>query len=165
MSKKKSSEKKIKTTSTTSADASKEVFDFFTEIGIINQLSTNLLSYCLPDGVHPSHFAIINHLYRVGDGQPPLKLASAMQVTKTTMSHSLKVLEDKALITLNQNPDDARSKQVFLTKKGRRFQEKAIQEVAGTFAELLSEEHVNAMRKAMPELRQIRVHLDVNRPE
>ena len=72
---------------------SDEVFGFFTEIGIINQLSTALFAKSLPNGVHPSHFSILNHLARRGDGTPPLRIASAMQVTKNTMTHSLNVLQ------------------------------------------------------------------------
>ena len=37
-----------------------DVFAFFTEMGIITQLATALLAKSLPDGVHPSHFSIIN---------------------------------------------------------------------------------------------------------
>ena len=48
------------------------VFAFFNEIGIFNQLSTAVMQGVLPKGVHPSHFAIINHLARTGDGKTPV---------------------------------------------------------------------------------------------
>ena len=103
-----------------------EVFSFFTEIGIINQLSTALLAKSLPDGVHPSHFSILNHLVRLGDGKPPARIASAMQVTKNTMTHSLKVLQNREYIVVERDPEDGRGKLVFLTPIGRAFREQAI---------------------------------------
>ncbi|MEL6377886.1 MAG: MarR family transcriptional regulator, partial [Pseudomonadota bacterium] len=103
-----------------------EVFGFFTEIGIINQLSTAILAKSLPEGVHPSHFSILNHLVRMGDGKPPVRIASAMQVTKNTMTHSLKVLQDRGYIMVAPDPADGRGKLVYLTDSGRRFRDQAI---------------------------------------
>ena len=65
---------------TKAKDTSAEVFGFFNEIGIINQLSTTMLAKCLHDGMHPSHFYILNHLVRLGDGKPPVRIASAMRL-------------------------------------------------------------------------------------
>jgi len=147
-----------------SSDISSEAFAFFTEIGIINQLSTNMLAHSLPNGVHPSHFAIVNHLTRRGDGRTPLAIAQAMQVTKTTMSHSLKVLEKQGFITLKSNPDDARSKEVFLTDKGRKFRTRAMADVSKTFGPVLEKELVQKMQAMLPDLIELRMHLDKNRP-
>jgi len=96
-----------------------EVFGFFNEVGIINQLSTTMLAKSLPNGVHPSHFFILNHLVRLGDGKPPARIASAMQVTKNTMTHSLKVLQNRGYITVKPDPEDGRGKLVYLTDAGR----------------------------------------------
>lgn len=139
------------------------IFTFFNEIGIISQLSSTLLAKALPDGVHPSHFAIVNHLVRMGDGKAPIRIAGAMQVTKTTMTHSLKVLTDRGYIRTEPNPDDARGKLVFLTPEGRAFREEAIRRVAGLYGAMLSPEQVAAMARLMPDLREIRAFLDKNR--
>ncbi len=98
-----------------------KVFAFFTEVGVISQLATARLAKALPDGVHPSHFAIVNHLARTGDGVSPVRIAAAMQVTKNTMPHSLKVLEKRGFITVAPSPDDGRAKIVLLTDAGRVF--------------------------------------------
>ena len=143
--------------------SSAEVFAFFTEIGIISQLSTALLAKTLPDDVHPSHFAIVNHLFRVGNGWPPVRIAAAMQVTKTTMSHSIKVLEGRGLIELRPDPDDGRAKQMFLTDKGRAFREKAIAQVVETFGHVLESEHRALMARVLGDLETLRRHLDANR--
>jgi len=139
------------------------VFAFFTEIGIINQLSTTMLASALPDGVHPSHFAITNHLYRVGEGSTPVRIAAAMQVTKTTMSHSLKVLEDRGFIRISPDPKDGRAKQVFLTSKGRAFRDDAIRRASQKFGGVLQSEHHDIMRRIQGDLETLRKHLDANR--
>lgn len=140
-----------------------EVFAFFNEIGIIAQLSQALLAKVLPEGVHPSHFSIINHLARLGDGKPPVRIASAMQVTKATMTHSLQVLKTRGLIEIRPSPDDARSKLVFLTNAGRSFQQEAITGVVAAFGRVLSDQDVAVMRDVMPGLVAIRKLLDDNR--
>ena len=140
-----------------------EVFSFFTEIGIINQLSTALLAKSLPDGVHPSHFSILNHLVRLGDGKPPARIASAMQVTKNTMTHSLKVLQNREYIVVERDPEDGRGKLVFLTPIGRAFREQAILHVNAMFQHIVGHEQLVIMRRTLGDLQDMRKHLDENR--
>ncbi|PHR23354.1 MAG: MarR family transcriptional regulator [Hoeflea sp.] len=140
-----------------------EVFAFFNEVAIIDQLGKTLVGKILPDGLHPSHFAIIAHLTRVGDGKTPLAIANAMQVTKATMSHSLKVLEKRGLIQTLPSETDARSKQVFLTQAGWAFHMAAIQALTRTFKHFLRSEHHQIMLAALPGLVTIRKLLDENR--
>ncbi len=140
-----------------------EVFGFFTEIGIINQLSTAMFAKSLPDGVHPSHFAILNHLARMGDGKTPMRIASAMQVTKNTMTHSLKVLHDRGYIDVQPDPEDGRGKRVYLTETGRAFREQAIALVTEEFRHVIGVDQRTIMRRIRGDLEQMRKHLDDNR--
>jgi len=140
-----------------------EMFGFFNEVGILNQLSSAILAKCLPDGVHPSHFAIVNHLVRMGDGKSPIRIAAAMQVTKNTMTHSLKVLSDRGFITVEPDPDDGRGKLVRLTEAGRAFRETAIRNVLARFGEIVEPDHREAMQRVMGDLVAIRKLLDENR--
>ncbi|MEM1386491.1 MAG: MarR family transcriptional regulator [Pseudomonadota bacterium] len=139
------------------------IFAFFNEIGIINQLSSALLSSTLPDGVHPSHFSILNHLARMGDGRTPIRIAGAMQVTKNTMTHSLKVLESRGFIEVRANPEDGRGKLVFLTEAGRAFRDRAIADVVQRFEGLFDENQRADMAALRPGLVSLRKHLDANR--
>ncbi len=139
------------------------IFAFMNEIGIISQLSTALFARTLPDGIHPSHFSVLNHLTRMGDGKTPVRIASAMQVTKATMTHTLKVLEDRGLIKVAPNPEDARGKVVFLTEAGRAFRNTAIEQLMARFAPLATEEHIEMMQRLLPELAAFRKYLDDNR--
>ena len=140
-----------------------EMFGFFTEIGIINQLSTAILAKHLPDGIHPSHFSILNHLVRLGDGKPPVRIASAMQVTKNTMTHSLKVLQDRGYITVAPDPDDGRGKLVYLTASGRTFRNQAIANVSEGFEHIIGPDQLGIMRRIGGDMKELRKHLDENR--
>ncbi|MEM9129622.1 MAG: MarR family transcriptional regulator, partial [Pseudomonadota bacterium] len=130
---------------------------------IINQLSTAILAKSLPEGVHPSHFSILNHLVRMGDGKPPVRIASAMQVTKNTMTHSLKVLQDRRYITVAPDPADGRGKLVYLTDSGRRFREQAIVNVSEAFGHIIGPDQLGIMRRISGDLLQMRKYLDENR--
>lgn len=140
-----------------------EVFGFFTEIGIINQLSTAMFAKSLPEGVHPSHFAILNHLVRLGDGKPPLQIANAMQVSKNTMTHSLKTLQDRGFIDVQPDPEDGRGKRVYMTEKGRVFRKEGIVRVSETFGHVIGDEQIDLMRRILGDLQLMRQHLDNNR--
>jgi DNA-binding MarR family transcriptional regulator len=140
-----------------------EIFAFFNEIGIIAQLSSTLFNRSLPDGLSVAHFSILNHLVRLGDGRTPLQLASAFQVTKATMSHSIGVLSRRGFVRIEKHPDDGRSKLVFLTETGRAFRERAIEKSTDALAGLMGELDADAMANMLPRLRAVREALDRNR--
>ena len=135
-------------------------FVFFNEIGIIEQLGRNLLEARLPAGFLISHFSVLNHLVRVQDGQTPNVLARAFQVPKTTMTHTLAVLERHGLIEIRPNPDDRRSKRVFLTSAGLDFRDRAIAEIGPDLAALRAAYPAENMARIVPELAEIRQFLD-----
>ncbi|WP_259991442.1 MarR family winged helix-turn-helix transcriptional regulator [Sulfitobacter sp. S190] len=140
-----------------------EVFGFFNEIGIINQLSSAMFAKSLPDGVHPSHFSILNHLSRLGDGKSPVRIAAAMQVTKNTMTHSLRVLADRDFIVVRPDPADGRAKLVFLTDAGRAFRDDAIVRVSQEFGHVIGADQLAIMERVRDDLSELRKHLDNNR--
>ncbi len=141
------------------------LFQLFNEVGIIYQLSTTLFNRRLPEGLHVSHFSVINHLCRLGDGCTPLALASAFQVTKATMTNTLNKLSGRGFIEVKPNPEDGRSKLVYLTVKGRDFREKAIQELAPTMDVLDKDLELERLLKILPELQELREYLDSHREE
>ena len=139
------------------------VFRFFNEVGIINQLATSMFNKRLPDGLHVSHFSVLNHLVRLGDGTAPLALASAFQVTKGTMTHTLAALEKRGLIRFAPHETDGRSKLVFLTEEGRAFRERAIADLAPSIAALGGKLDLRKMERMLPQLTEVRQILDDNR--
>ncbi|NIZ63070.1 MarR family transcriptional regulator [Sedimentitalea sp. CY04] len=132
-------------------------FVLFNEIGILHQLSRALLEARLPDGLLSSHFGVLNHLVRVGEGTTPLAIARAFQVPKTTMTHTLSGCVKHGLIEMRPNPEDARSKCIWLTDKGRQVREDMVAAAAtgmGDFAEHFPEDKVEALLPALTEMRQ-----------
>lgn len=139
-------------------------FKVFNEIGILAQLSRTLLEARLPNGMLISHFSVLNHLIRVEDGQTPLMLARAFQVPKTTMTHTLAGLETVGLVEMRPNPEDKRSKQVWLTPAGRAFRDDAIAGLAPDIAHLATVVPEETLRTLAPELERLRYLMDANRP-
>lgn len=135
-------------------------FRFFNEIGIIEQLSRAQLEARLPDGMIAPHFTLLNHLIRVKDGQTPLDMARAFQVPKTTLTHTLRVLEKRGFIELRPNPKDARSKQVWLTDAGRNTRDQAIADMVPDFVEMAAEFPPERLEPILPLLEEVRRFLD-----
>lgn len=135
-------------------------FTLFNEIGIISQLSRAMFERRLPEGYLLPHFSVLNHLIRVRDGQTPLALARAFQVPKTTMTHMLGILERGALIALKPNPEDGRSKCVWITDDGRRFRDNAIASLDPDFVALASSISLKDASSLLPGLQALRKYLD-----
>lgn len=135
-------------------------FRLFNEIGIIAQLSRAMFEARLPKGMLVAHFAILNHLVRVGDGRMPLDLARAFQVPKATITHNLGVLQRHGLVRLAPNPADGRSKLVWITDGGRTFREAAIRDMTPDFARLAAEAPELDPASLTPDLTALREILD-----
>lgn len=144
-------------------DDLKLFFALFNEIGILNQLSTTLFQQRLPDGMLVSHFAVVNHLTRLGDGRTPLDIARAFQVPKTTMTHTLAGLDKAGFIETRPNPSDGRSKLVHLTEAGRRFRTEAIAALAPDIVDLAQIFPSDRVAAALPHLTALREILDRRR--
>ncbi|MEJ6397874.1 MarR family winged helix-turn-helix transcriptional regulator [Yoonia sp. 208BN28-4] len=144
-------------------DQATQLFSLFREIGIIQQLSGTMFARRLPDGLHPSHFALLSNLIRLGDGKTPQALASAFQVPKATMTNTLSVLGGLGLIDVRPNPDDKRSKLVFATDAGRAFHDDAVAGMGPVMADLFPLIRDVDVEAALTELQKLRVILDNNR--
>ncbi|MEL6102695.1 MAG: MarR family transcriptional regulator [Pseudomonadota bacterium] len=138
-------------------------FEVFNEIGIIEQLSRTLLEARMPDGLIAPHFTVLNHLTRVRDGQTPIDMARAFQVPKTSMTHTLKGLEQYGLVETRPNPDDGRSKQVWLTDKGKALRAEIIASLGPDFQFLAEHFDTVKLQGIRPVLTALRIFLDENR--
>ncbi|MFK7862182.1 MAG: MarR family winged helix-turn-helix transcriptional regulator, partial [Granulosicoccus sp.] len=138
-------------------------FQLFNEIGIVSQLSRAMLEARMEHGMLLPHFSVLNHLIRVGDGTTPLKLSSAFQVPKTSMTHTLAGLVKAGYIQMRENENDKRSKSIYITKAGRAFRDQAIQSLAPDVKELAKELSVDDVEAILPALEQLRKILDRRR--
>ena len=139
------------------------VFDVLTEAAIIHQLATSALESCLPDGLIAAHFAVLNHLTRIGDGQTPLDIARALQVPKTSFSNTLAGLEKRGLVEARPNPKDRRSKTIWITPQGAQVREQAIADLAPALQKLAEDLPPGSFDALLPVLRALRAKMDAMR--
>ena len=142
-----------------------DVFEVFNEIGIIEQLSRARLEAQLPPGLIAPHFTVLNRLVRVRDGATPIDMARAFQVPKTSLTHTLQGLEARGLIEMRPNPEDGRSKTVWITEAGRALRDKAIAALAEDFAPIMAEIDIERLLDLKPALTELRKVLDSARDE
>lgn len=135
------------------------LFALLTEIGIIEQLARNRFERAQPDGLSLPHFAVLNHLVRLGDGRMPGELARAFQLTKATMSHTLQRLEARGFIRTAPDPLDARAKRVWLTDAGRARRDGAVGALHDDLAQVAADSAVEA-EALLPALRALRQAFD-----
>lgn len=142
-------------TGSESSDDPAQVFAVLTEIHMLHQLSSAGFNKAQDHELHMSHFSILNRLLRFGDGKTPQSLASHMNVTRATMTNSLARLSDAGLIEVRDNPEDKRSKLVFLTPDGRQARDSAIGRVAPlmmTYAEFMKPGEIGTLLKLLRRL-------------
>jgi DNA-binding MarR family transcriptional regulator len=102
-------------------------------------------------------------LARLGDGKTPLALAQAFQVPKNSMTHSLTVLEREGLIEFRKNPQDGRSKLVYITDAGRSFRVKIIGALGPDIARIAAAFPPEFVVRLLPDLERLRKFLDADR--
>lgn len=135
-------------------------FEFFNEIGIIAQLSSNRMQRGLPFGLTQSQFSVLNWFVRVDDEATPGRLAKAFQVTAGAMTNTLGKLVEKGFVSVEPDPASGRSKIVTMTAAGRRARNQAIAALEGDLAEFLKAFPASRLRKSLPLLREARAWLD-----
>lgn len=140
-------------------------FQFFTEVGVLAQLSRALFEARLPEGFTLSQFTVLNHLIRVNDGRTPLELARAFQVPKTSMTHSLAVLERHGLVRMAANARDGRSKCVWITEDGRAFRQAALTGMVPDMAAIAARFPAARVGEVLPVLSDLRRIMDAMRDE
>lgn len=137
-------------------DTSETLLGFFAEVSAFDQMVRALVEARLPSGFQWSQFAVLNHLYLAGEGQTPVALARTFEVPKTSMTHTLIVLERHGLVRIEPNPRDGRSKLVWLTPKGRTLRSVAVTGLEPDLAALAAKVDAQALvplRAAIAHLR------------
>jgi DNA-binding MarR family transcriptional regulator len=91
---------------------------FFARIGAIDRLATQRLERALPDGLSAAGLAVLSRLALGGEAPTPQRLASALQLSKPAMTHTLQRLAGAGLVAIAGDPADRRRKRVTLTAAG-----------------------------------------------
>ncbi len=139
------------------------IYRFFTEIGIIEQLSRNRLERELPPGMTMAQFVVLQHFARLDGEQTPLALARAMQVTKGTMTNTLQRLAAGGLIAVRPDPTDGRGKLVSLTPEGRVARDKAVERLQPALERVAAAIGDGPIEDVLPFLKNVREFLDKDR--
>lgn len=142
-----------------------KLFTFFNEIGIIEQLSRSAFERVMPRGMTAPQFSVLNHFVRLGGPKTPAQLASAFQVSRATMTNTLKRLEEAHLIHTTRDPADGRSKKVDITSAGRDMREHVIAAIMPQLSTLTQRIDVAALMEIIPTLQAVRAEMDDSRNE
>ena len=136
------------------------LFEFFNEIGIINQLASNRFERALPKGLTLSQFSVLNNFARLGGTRTPAQLADAFQVTKGAMTNTLKKLALRGCIDIQPDPADGRSKIVTVTDAGLALRETALQAAFTELADIGDMVDADWVVEVLTRLREVRSALD-----
>jgi DNA-binding MarR family transcriptional regulator len=139
------------------------MFRFLNEIGIIAQLAGAAFEKAMPGAMTLPQFVVLNHLTRLGGDRTPLQIATAMQVTKGTMTNTLGHLHRAGWIAIRPDAKDGRSKRVDITEAGRGAHAAAIRALAPELAFLSGAIALDRVAAATPLLEDIRKVLDERR--
>ncbi|GAA6155207.1 MarR family winged helix-turn-helix transcriptional regulator [Pyruvatibacter sp. HU-CL02332] len=139
------------------------LFTFFNEIGIIDQLARTAFERVLPKGLTVPQFSVLNHFVRLGGPRTPAQLASSFQVSRATMTNTLKRLDEAGFIVAERDPDDGRSKKIDITQSGRDIREVAVGSLMPLLAELSTRLDLSAIATLIPTLQAARIELDNSR--
>jgi DNA-binding MarR family transcriptional regulator len=140
-----------------------ELFDFFTEIGIIAQLNEAAIERQLPQGMSLAQFVMLHHLSRLGGEWTPARLAAALQVTRGAITNTVKRLEKKRFVSVRAAGDDGRSKLVTLTEAGLAARDAALALLVPEVSELAGELSLAEISAMLPALKAVRKVLDEHR--
>jgi len=140
-----------------------QLFAIMTEIGIIDQLATNLFAARLPSPMTMPQFSVLNHLIRLGNGQTPKQIARAFQVPNTSMSHTVALLAKNKFVELRQNDQDRRSKTLWVTPLGHTAHTAALSTVADDISVLHKEFEDKDVQDLLGLLTRLRSLLDAKR--
>lgn len=132
-----------------------------TEIGIISQLANAKLEK--EAGMPSAQFGLLSHFMRRGGEESPAQLASAFQVGKSAMTHTLQRCEAAGWIAIRPDPADGRRKWVSLTPAGAAAYGEAIRGMRPHLEAMRAAFTDQEFQAALPFLRALRMWLDENR--
>jgi DNA-binding MarR family transcriptional regulator len=137
---------------------------------IISQLGSTLFERVMPGGMTLAQFSVLNRFVRIEGPSSPLELARAFQVTKGTMTSTLRRLEARGWVTVRPDPGDGRAKCVAITASGRRARAQALAAIQPLVV-VMETAFAGRLAAALPLLIELRDyldrrrdHLDWNRP-
>jgi len=128
----------------------------FSEISTVDQLIRAQISKSLPDGMAISHLSVLNHLSSMKNERTPMQLAKSFHVTKGAMTNTLSKLETSGYIHIRPDWDDARRKQVTISKSGIEAQRGAINSITPVLTKVINRLGQSKANSVLPIIRELR---------
>ena len=128
----------------------------FSEISTVDQLIRAQISKSLPDGMAISHLSVLNHLSSMKNERTPMQLAKSFHVTKGAMTNTLSKLETSGYIHIRPDWDDARRKQVTISKSGIEAQRGAINSITPVLTKVINRLGQAKAASVLPIIRELR---------
>ena len=128
----------------------------FSEISTVDQLIRAQISKSLPDGMAISHLSVLNHLSSMKNERTPMQLAKSFHVTKGAMTNTLSKLETSGYIHIRPDWNDARRKQVTISKSGIEAQRGAINSITPVLTKVINRLGQAKAASVLPIIRELR---------
>ena len=128
----------------------------FSEISTVDQLIRAQISKSLPDGMAISHLSVLNHLSSMKNERTPMQLAKSFHVTKGAMTNTLSKLETSGYIHIRPDWNDARRKQVTISKSGIEAQRGAINSITPVLTKVINRLGQSKANSVLPIIRELR---------
>ena len=128
----------------------------FSEISTVDQLIRAQISKSLPDGMAISHLSVLNHLSSMKNERTPMQLAKSFHVTKGAMTNTLSKLETSGYIHIRPDWNDARRKQVTISKSGIEAQRGAINSITPVLTKVINRLGQEKAASVLPIIRELR---------
>ena len=128
----------------------------FSEISTIDQLIRAQISKILPSNMAISHLSVLNQLSSVQNEKTPMQLAKSFHVTKGAMTNTLSKLEASGYINIRPDWNDARKKQITISKAGVEAQLEAIKSITPILNKAISKLGKDKATLVLPIIRELR---------
>jgi DNA-binding MarR family transcriptional regulator len=105
------------------------------------------------DDLVPAHLAVLR--WPGPDGRRPVDLAAQASMSKQALNYLLGQLEERGYLERRPDPDDPRSRRVYMTERGAATREvirDAVREVEAEWAAALGEEDLEQLRGLLQRL-------------
>jgi len=140
-----------------------QIFQVFTEIGIIHQLMRSAVERALPGKMRYAHFGVLTHFSHRPQEISPGKLAKAFQVTNAAMTNTLGKMQKWGFVTIRPDPKDARAKLVAMTQSGQHAHMEAASAIYPVMRTMLDKIDLDTLLALKPGLQHIRETMDAAR--
>ncbi len=140
-------------------------FKIINWIGIIDQLTTTQMRQILSETeLPPPQFVLLNHFsHRPQEGKTVSKIAWAMQQPQPGITKTVSKLVKKGYLRDEANPEDGRSKNLFITETGKNAHRHAQGLLMSSMGDTFDNWPEQDMEQLFELLDRLKVHFDSNR--